>query len=393
MNKSHFSIPAWPAFSDEEVQAVGDVLRSGKVNYWNGQICREFEKEFAQYCHTEYAIAVMNGTVSLELALRAMGVGAGDEVVTSPRSFMASASCIVAVGAVPIFADIAKDSGNITAETIAAVLSERTKAIIPIHLAGWPCDMDPIMDLAKQNELFVLEDCAQAHGATYKGRPVGSIGHVGSYSFCTDKIMTLGGEGGMVVTNDKELWDFMWSYKDHGKSYDAVYNKKHADGFRWVHESWGTNWRMTEMQGAIGRIQLRKLNSWKEARQKNAAILTDRLSSLDCIRVPQMPNHSESPYYKFYIYIKPELLASGWSRDKILGKLSEQGVPGLSGSCSEMYLEKPFAKSGYEPKERLPAAKELGETSVLFMVHPTISEKQMKEMSNIIYAILESASL
>ncbi|MFA0697837.1 DegT/DnrJ/EryC1/StrS family aminotransferase, partial [Vibrio sp. 10N.222.49.C9] len=182
-------------------------------------------------------------------------VGSGDEVITTPRTFLASASSIVTSGASPVFADEDLNSQNITAQSIEAVLTPNTKAVIVVHLAGMPAEMDDIMALSKKHGFYVIEDCAQAHGAKYKGKSVGTIGHIGAWSFCQDKIMTTGGEGGMVTTNDKALWSKMWSYKDHGKSFDAIYNREHPPGFRWLHESFGTNWRMTEMQAVIGRIQ------------------------------------------------------------------------------------------------------------------------------------------
>jgi dTDP-4-amino-4,6-dideoxygalactose transaminase len=225
----------WPSFTEEEADAVRDLILSNKVNYWTGQECREFEKEFATWAGTEYAIALANGTVALDLALNALGIGPGDEVIVTPRTFLASVSSIVNAGAIPVFAEVDRDSQNITAQTIQAVLTPRTRGVICVHLAGWPCDMNPIMELAALHDLKVIEDCAQAHGATYNGRPVGSIGHIGAWSFCQDKIMTTGGEGGMVTTNDRSLWLKMWSYKDHGKSWEAIYEREHQSGFRWLH--------------------------------------------------------------------------------------------------------------------------------------------------------------
>lgn len=248
----------WPSFTQEEADAVSSVLLSNKVNYWTGNECRLFEEEFAQWVGTKYAVALSNGTLALDVALKVLNIGSGDDVIVTSRTFLASASCIVTAGANPVFADVDLNSQCITAETISAVLTSKTKAIIVVHLAGMPAEMDPIMELAEKHGLYVIEDCAQAHGARYKGKRVGSIGHIAAWSFCQDKIMTTGGEGGMVTTNDKSLWSSMWSYKDHGKSYDAVYNREHKPGFRWLHESFGTNWRMLEMQGVIGRIQLKK---------------------------------------------------------------------------------------------------------------------------------------
>ena len=332
----------WPSFTEEEAHAVQQVLLSNRVNYWTGEECKAFENEFAAFVGVSHAIALMNGTVALDLALNALGIGPGDEVVVTPRSFMASASCIALAGATPIFADVDEDSQNITAESIRAVLTPRTKAILCVHLAGWPCDMDPIMALADAHGLFVIEDCAQAHGARYKGRSVGSIGHVGAWSFCQDKIMTTGGEGGMVTTNDPALWSRMWSYKDHGKSWDAMANRQGSKGFQWVHEQFGTNWRMIEMQAAIGRIQLTRLPAWQEKRRLHLNQLLTCARQLPGLRVPVLPDFIQHAAYKGYVFVNPEALAAGWDRDRILEAIRESGVPCYAGSCPEMYLEKAF---------------------------------------------------
>ena len=252
----------WPSHTREEIEAVSQVLRSNKTNYWTGQEARLFESEYSAFVNTEYAVALGNGTLALDLALVALEVGIGDEVIVTSRTFLASVSSIVNCGAKPVFADIDIDTQNISIHTIREVLTENTKAIICVHLAGWPCDMDPIVELAKMNDLFIIEDCAQAHGAIYKGSPVGSLGDIGCWSFCNDKIISTGGEGGMVTTNSKELWSKMWSYKDHGKDFDTVYNTNHKPGFRWLSKSFGTNWRMNELQAAIGRMQLKKIDDW-----------------------------------------------------------------------------------------------------------------------------------
>ena len=306
------SLSPWPSFTQEEADAVSKVLLSNKVNYWTGTECREFEKEFAAFVGTQYAVALSNGTLALDVALKAMGIGQGDDVIVTSRTFLASASCIVTAGANPVFADVDLNSQNISSETIKAALTPNTKAIIVVHLAGMPAEMDDIMALAKEHNLWVIEDCAQAHGAKYKGKSVGSIGHVGAWSFCQDKIMTTGGEGGMVTTNDKELWSKMWSYKDHGKSYDAVYHREHAPGFRWLHESFGTNWRMMEMQAVIGRIQLKRMPEWTARRQAHAAKLAESLGKFASIRLIEVADYIEHAQYKFYAFVKPEHL-------KILG--------------------------------------------------------------------------
>lgn len=393
MVKSSLSKPfaPWPHFEADEIEAATRVLQSGKVNYWTGQEGRLFEREFAEYVGTRYAVALHNGTVALELALYALGVGDGDEVITTPRTFIASASAAVMRGAKPVFADVDPDSGNITAETIEKAITSRTKAIIVVHLAGWPADMDPIMDLAEKHGLKVIEDCAQAHGAKYKGRSVGSIGHVGAWSFCQDKILTTGGEGGMLTTNDPELWSKAWSFKDHGKSYDAVYNRQHPPGFRWLHEDFGTNWRMLELQAAIGRVILRKLDGWVDKRREYANYLNERLGQIPALRITLPPKGIHHAYYKYYVYVRPEKLKPGWGRDRIMMAVGELGIPCFSGSCSEIYLEKAFEKAGLRPAERLPIARQLGETSLMFLVHPTLQPEHIEATAAAVEQVMEQA--
>lgn len=382
----------WPCFTEEEANAVREVILSNKVNYWTGYECRKFEEEFAEWAGTAHAVALANGTLALDAALKAIGVGSGDEVIVSSRTFLASASSIVISGATPVFADVDRDSQNVNAESIRSVLSTKTKAIICVHLAGWPCEMDPIMALAREHELYVIEDCAQAHGARYKGRSVGSIGHVGAWSFCQDKIMTTGGEGGMVTTNDRDLWSRIWSYKDHGKSWEAVYERQHLPGFRWLHESFGTNYRMTEMQAAIGRIQLERMDQWHETRFVYSRKIWESAKKLDSLRVPDIPDYIEHACYKCYVFVEPEKLKPDWDRDRIMNAITAEGIPCFSGSCSEVYLEKAFEETGWRPEERLPCAKELGETSLMFMVHPTLSEDEIDKTCQVIATVVSNAS-
>jgi dTDP-4-amino-4,6-dideoxygalactose transaminase len=381
----------WPAFTAEEADAVADVVRSNKVNYWTGDQCRKFEIEFAAWVGTAHAVALANGTLALDLALKALGIGAGDEVIVTPRTFLASVSCVVTAGATPVFADVDRDTQNITAATISSVLSTRTKAIICVHLAGLPCDMDPIMALAEEHGLSVIEDCAQAHGAQYKGRSVGSIGHIGAWSFCQDKIMTTGGEGGMVTTSDAALWRSMWAYKDHGKSWSAVYEKQHPPGFRWLHDSFGTNWRMLEMQAVIGRIQLQRMTEWTAARQTNAQKIWATAKQFAGLRVPMVPNWAQHAAYKAYVFVETAKLAEGWTRDRIMAEMNGRGVPCYSGSCSEVYLEKAFDNTPWRPKTRLPVAKELGETSLLFLVHPTLTDGEIEKTCSTLADVMSRA--
>ena len=382
----------WPLFTDEEADAVRDVILSNKVNYWTGDEGRAFEREFAEWVGTNHAIALMNGTVALELALEAMGIGPGDEVIVTPRTFIASASCVVTRGATPVFADVDRDTQNITAESIAAVITPRTKAVICVHLGGWPCDMPAIMALSRDHGFAVVEDCAQAHGARINGRSVGSFGTVSAWSFCQDKIMTTGGEGGMVTTDDDELWRRMWAYKDHGKSWAAVYEREHPPGFRWLHESFGTNYRMIEAQAVIGRIQLRRMREWQAARIANAEAIWATARRIPGLRAPVVPADIEHAAYKCYVFVEPDALGEGWDRDRIQAEIIALGVPCFAGSCSEIYREKAFEGTPWVPEPRLPVARELGETSLMFLVHPTLSAAAIERTCEALATVMARAT-
>ena len=387
----------WPSFTQEEADKVSSVLLSNKVNYWTGGEGRQFEREFAVFTDSKYAIALSNGTLALDLAFVALSVGArnggseADEVIVTSRTFLATVSSIVNAGAIPIFIDVSKDSQNITPEFVLGKISSKTKAILCVHLAGWPCEMDEMMALANTFNLFVIEDCAQAHGAKYKGKPVGSIGHIGCWSFCQDKIMTTGGEGGMVTTNDCGLWSKMWSYKDHGKSWDAVYEREHAPGFRWLHDSFGSNFRMTELQAVIGRVQLKRMQGWTAKRVANANKIWHTSKNLPGLRVPKVPKYIDHAGYKAYVFVDADALNVDWNRDRIMEEINCQGVPCYSGSCSEVYLEHAFDFTAFRPEKRLPNAQELGETSLMFLVHPTLTIEEIEKTCRVITSVLNEA--
>lgn len=385
---SNPTFPAWPHFDEEEISAVTAVLRSGRVNRWTGQENILFEQEFAAFAGCRHAIAVANGTVALELALLALGIGPGDEVIVSSRTFIASASAIFVRGATPVVADIDPVSQNLSVATVQPLLTPRTRAIIAVHLAGWPCDMDPLRELADAHGVKIIEDCAQAQGASYKGRPVGSLGDVAAFSFCQDKIMTTGGEGGMLTTNNPEIWQKAWAYKDHGKDYDTVFLGQQEKGFRWLHHSFGTNWRMTEMQAAIGRIALRKVPSWIAIRQQHAAILTDVFRNVPGLRVTEPPAEIAHAYYKYYAFVETGKIPSLMTRDGIMAAITEAGVPCFSGSCSEIYREKAFIEAGLCPSQRLPVAKLLGETSLMFLVHPTLTNEHIAQTGTVVQSVM-----
>lgn len=405
-------LPGWPVYSDEEIDAVRQVLSSGKVNYWTGSITKAFEKEFANWCQANYAIAVSNGTVALQLCIMGLGIGSHfgghetDEIIVTPRSFVASASAIVISGAKPVFVDICPDSQNIDPQNLKAAITEKTKAVLCVHHAGWPCDIDAFREVIGSRDIKIIEDCAQAHGALYKGQPVGALGDVAAWSFCQDKIMSTGGEGGMVTCNDKTLWQRMWSFKDHGKDYQRTTREHQSAQFRWLHTQFGSNFRLTEMQSAIGLRQLAKLSDWVSSRNKNAQILVDAFLPFSGkngpIRIPR-PKCSgcdqhchkggcRNAFYRFYIFIQEENLSSGWSRDKLIEELKKRSVPCMQGSCPEIYREASFEGAGLQPDKPLVWASVLGTQSIAFLVHPTLDRGHMSAIADEAVSLFKKAT-
>jgi dTDP-4-amino-4,6-dideoxygalactose transaminase len=382
----------WPSYDDAEKQAVLEVMNSNQVNYWTGHQGRDFENSFAAYTQCQHAVAVANGTVALDLAWQALAMPAGSEVIVTPRTFLASVSSIVLAGLVPVFADVDTENQNITADSIQAKITPQTRAILCVHLAGWPCEMDEINQLAASHDLYVVEDCAQAHGAKYKGRSVGSLGDIAAWSFCQDKIMTTAGEGGMVTTNNKELWQKVWAFKDHGKSWSAIYEQQHPPGFRWVHDSFGTNWRMTEIQAAVGLQQLQKMPDWSLTRSHYAQQIFATAEECLALHVPAIPEHIQHAFYKCYVFVKPERLHQGWDRDRIIEEINALQVPCFSGSCSEVYNEKAFDNTDFRPVNSLTNAKVLGQVSLMFLVHPTLTQGEITLTCDAICQVLNKAS-
>ncbi|MDZ7664909.1 MAG: DegT/DnrJ/EryC1/StrS aminotransferase family protein [Desulfotignum sp.] len=390
----------WPSFSDDEIRAAVNVLKSGKINQWTGGEVMAFEQAFARYVGTRHAIALANGSLALDMVLAALDIGPGDEVVVTPRSFVASAACVALRGATPVFVDVNPESQNITPESISGGVTERTKAVIAVNLAGWPCDLKNISSFCRQNKIFLIEDCAQAHGAEFQGKKAGSFGDCAVFSFCQDKIMTTGGEGGMLVTDNTELWKKVWSFKDHGKDYDQTFSKNHGPGFRWLVNSFGTNGRMTEMQAAMGRVMLGKLDNWVEKRRAHADMLTRGFENTMGLRVTVPPPKVYHSYYKYYVFVNQDQLQAPWNRDRIIDHLNMAGVPCQTGSCPEIYRERAFenrpcrlagAMTDHTGKAFLPVARHLGDTSIMFMVHPTLSPAAVQYVVDQVNQIMKQA--
>jgi dTDP-4-amino-4,6-dideoxygalactose transaminase len=364
----------WPSYGDDEIAAVTEVLRAGRGNAWSGDIGRTFEREYAAYCGVKHGLAVANGTVALELALHGLEIGPGDDVIVPARTFVATAAAVALRGARPVVADIDPASQNLTADTVAAALTPRTRAIIPVHLAGWPVDMTPLLALARAHGLLIIEDCAQAHGASDHGRAVGGIGDIGCFSFCQDKIISTGGEGGMVVTNNRAAYERMWSFRDHGKNMQRATSDAATSGFQFLVDDFGTNWRLTEMQAAIGRLQLAKLPAWVARRRAIAALLSEALAAVPGVTVPQPPAHAMHSFYKYVFQIDPQKLKDGWDRDRVIAALETRGVPARVGGCPDISREAAFARHNLTPAAPLQGAAYLAARTIMLPVHPTLSD-------------------
>jgi len=392
MQSKEDSKSKWPFFDKDEIEAVHAVLESGRVNAWTGEQVALFEQDFAKYIESKHAIAVSNGTTALELAIRGCGIDSG-EIIVPARTFIATASAVVANGAVPVCADVDLNSQNITIDSIDACLTNKTKAIIVVHLAGYPADMAAICQYAKDKGLTVIEDCAQAHGARIQGRHVGTFGDVGTFSFCQDKIISTGGEGGMVVTNNQAMVEQMRSYKDHGKNFEKIAKIQGGSTFHYVHDQFGSNLRMTEMQAAIGIKQLQKLDSWHAKRTENAKILNDVFANEPAIRTVSIPDKFTHAYYKYYAFLNSERLKSNWSRTKIIAKINEQGVYCATGICPDISQELAFNRyQANANQEQLANTRALSLCSLMFMVHPTLTQDDMLSTAEVVQSVVREAS-
>ena len=391
----------YPYFNKTTQKRVQQVLKSGKVNYWTGTECKNFEKEFSRYIGNKYAVTVSNGSIALELALKALRLKKGDEIIVSPRSFIISASCVLNLGLKPIFTDV-DDNGNLNIDQIKKIYNQNVKAIIVVHLNGLSCDMDPIVRFVKNKKIFLIEDCSQAHGAIYKGNKVGSFGHISTWSFCQDKIISTGGEGGMVSTNNKKLWLKLWSLKDHGKNFNSVFFKNHKTGFRWLHDDLGSNYRMTELQATIGREQLKSLDQQIKKRNLIANFylkgLKDYYQKYNIINKPDFKcqtcplkqfnktcNKCRHAFYRLNLFINKKKI----KQYKLIELLNKNKITCFVGSCPEIYREKIFRKFKFYPKKRLSNAKLLGEVSLMFPIYPNKALKKIKSEISTIKKILD----
>lgn len=375
----------WPSYTKQEIKKVTEVIKSGKVNYWTGNEVKSFEKEFSNFIGNKYSIAVCNATLALEASLLALNIGKGDEVITTPRSYNASASCILRVGAKPVFADIDIETQNISARDIKKKISNKTKAIICVHLGGTPCDILEIKKSIKKKGIKLIEDCSQAHGAKYENKYVGSFSDIAVWSFCNDKIISTIGEGGMISTNNKKLFYKLWSLKEIGKDFKKS-NTKFLPKFKWTHDHIGANLRMTEVQAAVGRIQLKNLNHMVNTRRKLAKIIIDFLEKNKLFFTFKLNKKYFSSFYRLYFFLDKKKLSKKLNREKIIKSLRKDGNDVSVGSCPEIYLEKSFSKI-LKKKIISPNAQYLSKISLAYSFSHLTSKKEIYQFLNSIKKI------
>lgn len=385
-------LPGWPLFDHEERAAAAEVLTSGRVSYWTGKHGRTFEREFASIVGTRYAVAVSSGTAALELALMSLDIGQGDEVIIPAATSIATPAAAIRCGAKVVIADVDIRTQCLSKDTVEPLLTPRTRAIIVVHLAGHPAEMSPLLKLAEERGIRVIEDCGQAHGARYFGESVGKFGDIAVWSFCHDKIVTTGGEGGAITTSDLALWRRCWELKEHGRNVSTAHGHQPVVPFAWAHDSFGTNARMTELQAAIGRVQLGRLKDWVTRRQTNAGLLTGVLRELDAVRVDDPPAHIQHSYWRFYAHIRPEALRYGWNRDRVVNAVIAEGIPCGPGGCAEIYREPAFRALPDIPTH-LPVAAQLGSTAFTLPVHPNLGVNHMADVAEAVVRVMRAATI
>lgn len=383
-------VSRWPRHEQDEIDAATSVLQSGRVNgLVHGEQTSNLARAFVEFCGANFGFCVANGTLALEVAMRALGIGHGDEVIVPARSFFASAGAVLAIGARPTFAEVLPHTQNIDPASVARLINPATKAILCVHLAGWPCDMDALRSLADRHGLFLIEDCAQAHGAAIGSQRVGSFGDAAAFSFCTDKIMSTAGEGGLVLFRERAHYEVGYSYKDHGKNFAKMADGQGQPGeFRFIHDRPGSNFRLTEFQAAIGICQLAKLPGWLAARRQNAKVLIERLSGDERMQLPLLGPEVTHAWYKFYLQLNGSNDIEGF-RARVIGRLHAAGIPAGSGSCPDISREAAFEGMEIRRDGDLSAARELGKRTLMLLVDHTLNVAHMHRMADALLDAIE----
>ena len=377
----------WPNFSKDLISNVGRIIGSGKINYTEGPYGIKFEKEFSKFIGNKYSIAICNGTAALEVAIKSLRLPKNSEIIVPARSFFSSASCIVNTGYNPVFADVNLLTQNITINEIKRKITKKTKAIICVHLAGLPCDMPSIKKLANKKKIKIIEDCSQAHGASINNKQVGSFGDISTWSFCNDKIMSTLGEGGMISTNKKNLYEFCKRYINHGTNYK---NNKKTEKFIYNKDYFGTNLRITEIQSFAGLEQLKNLKKIQNKRENISKIYFDLISNYQDFFNYYYPSKKiKSAWYRLYFFLKSDVKNYQKIRFKIIKDLRKNNLKCFTGSCPEIYLEKAFKKLNNFKPVRLKNCKILGETSIALDINHTLEYSIHKKKILILRNVIE----
>ncbi len=348
-------LPLWPWFGEETIRAAMQPLRSGEINYWTGDTGKQFEREFAEWNGVSQAVTTTNGTSALHTAVSSLGIGPGDEVIVPSYTFIATSFCVVQAGAIPVFADVRREDHCMDPDDLERKISPRTRAMIPVHLYGNLCDMDRINEIASENDLLVIEDAAEAHGAEYRGQKAGSMGDAGCFSFCQNKTFTTGGEGGAVITDDQDLaWECR-SFRDHGYDVETRMSLLEAEeSLPYIHQRVGFNYRMTEMQSAIGLQELRKMDNWNlPNRRRNGEILLRRL--VDCEQIRTLPVHNREKRNGFYVFpVVLNLENLRVDKSQILEAMAAEGLPVWREFWPQCYKERAFVEHNGFGEVRFP---------------------------------------
>ena len=371
----------WPNYDSKIINKIINILKSGRTNYLIGKEGSKFEKNFSKFYNIKYTNVVANASLGLELSLLSLNLKKGDEVIVTPRSYHSSVSSIIRAGLTPIFADIDRYSMNICPKSIEKNISKKTKAIICVHLYGMPCDMKKINKLCTKFKLKVIEDCSQAHGTKISKKYVGSFGDISVFSFCQDKIISTGGEGGMIATNNKKLHNKIWSLKEIGKNktkYHKVDNS--SNNFPYLHDSIGTNARITEIQSCIGNYQLNKLKNYIRRRNLNAMIYYEKLKKCKYLIIPKFSSNITHSYYRYTVIINDKLI----KRSLLMKNLKMEGVECNVGGCPTIYDEKYFKKNFRINKNNFPNTEYLKDKTISFIVDQTVDKKEIRKVCNIL---------
>ena len=375
----------WPKFTDKEINLVKKILKSGKINQWTGNYNKLFSNAFKKSVRQKYAIPICNGSLALDLAVRSLNLKPFSQILVTSRSFVATAKCITNNHHHPIFLDESSEYSGICLKDLKKKFNKKVKAIICAHIGGYPNKIDEIKSFAKEKNIFLIEDCSQSHGGNYKNKPLGSFSDISVWSFCQDKIISTGGEGGMITTNNKKIYEYCNQFKDHGKNFNKMNNKKYKYSFKYLHDFNGTNLRLTEIQCAMGLIQLSNLKKNLITRRKFVKELLLVLQNYKYIKIMPYSKINDCSWYRLYFTINFKKIKK--TREEVLALLNSNRITSNSGTCCELYKEKIFKNFKTTEKKY---CNYLAKNSIALVIHPFLNKKEIIFFKKKIIKVLES---